>query len=309
MLNINRVLFPTDYSATAESAFIQAAFIAERFGAELHVLNVVVKGRALPPATMLDPAVPPVSMTGRGIYQKAWAHGVPVIQSERDAPSAAQGILSYAAEHEVDLIVLGTHGRRGINRLLLGSVAEQVVRQATVPVYTVRLSLSPNLHHRPRNIVAPVDFSPHSRLSLLYAGQLARAYGGVVQVLHIVEETVLPQVYGVEPVSPSAQTVIDHSVLALREMVSELELTDVAGPGHVLVGHSALGIVEFARHHDVDLIVIGTHGRSGLARFVLGSVTEKVIRMASCPVFTVRSFGHQLLTAEPLPVASAVPQF
>lgn len=300
MLNVNRILFPTDYSESAEGAFVQAVFLAERFDAELHVLHASVSERPLFPPHDRRPGergfgdgnhAPPPSR----IYAKEWALDVAIVQSEAVDVSAAAAILKYATAQDIDLIVMGTHGRRGMGRVLMGSVAEQVVRMSGVPVYTVRAPAGPERHRRPRRILAPVDFSEHSSGSLQVAAEIAHVYDATLEVLHVVDEAILPHVYGIEPVSVSASTIRQRTREALKEMVTKVDVDHRVAGTHVLLGHPAIEIVDFAREAAFDLIVIGTHGRSGLKRLLLGSVAEKVVRMAQCPVFTTKSFGRRLL--------------
>ncbi len=191
---------------------------------------------------------------------------------------------------------MGTHGRRGLRRLLLGSVAEEVVRLAPCPVLTVpekeeREGLAADHVER---IVVPVDFSKHSRLALTYARELAKVYG--LHLLHIVDEVVYPDFY--PPVLPSGGPITkelrDQSLDRLRELINAPSLEGIQADVHVRTGRAAPEIAEFTHDQAADLIVIASHGLTGLRHMLLGSVTEQVVRRAGSPVFTLKAFGKQL---------------
>ncbi len=212
--------------------------------------------------------------------------------------SAASAILDYAAENDIDLIVMGTHGRRGLRRLLLGSVAEEVVRLAPCPVLTVperelREGLSADHVER---IVVPVDFSQHAKLALDYARELAAVYGAHLHLLHVVDEVVYPDFY--PPIMPSGGSITeelrDQSLDRLRGLLATAEGWEVEADVHVGAGRAAPAIADFAKDRGIDLIVIASHGLTGFSHVLLGSVTEQLVRRAPCPVFTVKAFGKRL---------------
>ncbi len=295
MLRIEKILFPTDFTECAEHAFSHAAHLAARFGAELHVLHVVVPSAKDPdnPMTYLDDVDLSVTPSGR---KDSYRHeGVRVLHAQEMNFSEATGILEYADRHGVDLIVMGTHGRRGLGRLLLGSVSEEVVRGASGPVLTVCPGAEAGGNQPVHRILVPVDFSDSSVPALTHAKELAAAYEAHLDVLHVITEVALPGVYGIEPVSVAGADVQRRVHDALRIHATKSPGANVPFDVHVLVGFPARDIVDFAADHEIDMIVLSTHGRTGLKRLVMGSVAENVVRMAPCPVFTVKSFGKSLL--------------
>lgn len=299
MLQLRKILFPTDFSACAESAFAHAVHLADRFGAELHVLNVAVPYEADPndPMSHFHLEREDVMTWSDGALPPDDRAGLHLIHAQMRMVSPAMGILSYADEHGIDLVVMGTHGRRGLDRLLIGSVAEEVVRLATCPVFTVRAQT--RALEAPveaiRRILVPLDYSSSSEISLTYAKELAATYGARLDLLHVIQEAVLPTTYGVEPVAIAVPEVIERSRHALVDVAAKVPGTDVPVDVHVLIGNPARDIVDFAGDIEADLIVIATHGLTGIKRLLLGSVTEKVVRMAPCPVFTVKSYGKTLV--------------
>lgn len=310
MLQMKRILFPTDFSECAERAYAHAALLSVQNGAELHVLNVTPED--------LEPANDPMAHLGLVSEDEGTAYNrvtgalpVTVVQSQMKAPSITGGILDYAKTHDIDLIVMGTHGRHGIDHLMMGSVAEDVVRNASCAVLTVRYDESHPPPSHVNRILVPIDFSEFSPLPV--AVEMARAYGAELDLLHVIEESVLPTIYGVEPLSPGAPLYIQRTEGALEKLLAETGVADIVSRQHVRIGHAPRRILEFADERRVDLIVLGSHGRTGLSRLLIGSVAEKVVRLAPCPVFTVKSYGKPLLQsidAGPTkqPVSEAVPK-
>ncbi len=296
MLNVKNILFPTDFSECAEHAFAQAAHLAESYGAVLHVLNIIVAHPEDPdnPMAYLKEMEHP-GPSGETDEECRDENGICVIHAQEIAFTEARGILDYADRHDVDLIVMGTHGRRGLGRLLLGSVAEKVVRLATVPVLTVCQTAEAGGAQPIRRVLVPVDFSEYTGPALTHARELAAVYDARVDLLHVITEVALPGVYGLEPVSVAEPQIRDRVRQALEDAMLQSPGAERPFSVHVLVGYPAHDIAEFAADHDIDLIVIATHGRTGLKRLFMGSVAENVVRMACCPVFTLKSFGKSLL--------------
>jgi len=306
-LNINSILFPTDFSDVAEGAFAHAAHLALRYHATIHVFNVVSPedGDDTNPMNFLpvqpaeggdadDTAVQHVE-----VQTATQERGtVPVVYSQTDSPSPSEAIISYARDQDVDLVVMGTHGRRGMDRLLSGSVSEEVVRGAPCPVFTVLATEAEDHVPTISRVLAPVDLSDQSDLIVNHATALADAYDAPLDLLHVVEEAAYPSAYGLDPLTPALPDVQDRAREALETLAGELDLRPGPVNVHVMAGNAARDIVEFADEQGADLIVMATHGRTGLERFLIGSVAEKVVRRARCPVFTLKTFGKSLASAD-----------
>jgi len=299
MLNVRSILFPTDFSPCAERAYAHAVHLARQLGARLHVLSVVYRPEdaAASPMSFLPLGSDELAVQlGLESYRRVSERGdeddpLDVVNVQLQSNSAWRTILDYGAEQDVDLIVMGTHGRHGIDRLLLGSVAEQVVRRAGCPVLAVRETRSSERPHDDTPvIVVPIDFSPSSQLTLDYARDLGELYGARLALVHVVEQVNLPNVYGIDPIPVVAPDLQSRSLEALEQLAVETLPKDRPYDCTVLVGHAGHDIVEFSNDRTADMIVIATHGLTGLKRLLMGSVTEQVLRAASCPVFTVRSF-------------------
>lgn len=276
---------------------------AERANAELHVLYAdVLRGepedrREPGPVTIEEARSRLEALTDE--LEASATTARPIIKQvvERNfSPSPA--ILDYAAQEDIDLIVVGTHGRRGVRRLLLGSVAEEVVRLARCPVLTVRPPRDePDGDPEIKSLLVPIDFSEHSRSALAHARDLAAICNARLELLHVVEEVLHPAFYGIKlrsiyDVEP------DIEEKAVNQMIEMMESVGGA-PGevgfHAMPGTAAREIASYAAEKEVSMIVMGTHGLTGLDHFLMGSTTERVLRRAPCSVFAVKSLGKQLV--------------
>jgi len=300
-MKVEKVLFPTDFSRCAGQALPHALFLARSFAAELHLLHAVVlmdddphgpASRFPDPGEIAEELREAVAARMRSdlLAQEA---AFRVKEVQRRGISAAPVILDYAAEAGADLIVLGTHGRRGLGRLVLGSVAAEVLREAVCPVLTVR-----ERHDEPRvdaldRILVPVDFSAPSRAALVAAAQLAAHYQARLQLLHVVEEAIVPDFYlegrVVEPVS--ATDLGRRACERLETLAAEVVGPAIPCQAFAVEGRAAYAIVRFAEEHASDLVVIAGQGLSGLGGALLGSVADRVARSAGCPVLTVKGGG------------------
>ena len=318
MLNVKKILFPTDFSECAESAFSHAAYLADRHNAELHVLHVTEGSDTTLAGRLGELRITPDEIAEQ-LHLPTAANGsagadepVPLVDVEEHGERAAPIILHYAETHGIDLIVMGTHGRRGIRRFTLGSVAEEVLRLALCPVFTAR-------HREDRSvwavnrILAPTDLSRNAQQATRHAAALAETYGAKLDLLLVIDPASIPTT-SMPPMGTfelSAESVLLRANEALTQAAfplnEEFNLPSEAGC-HVRIGHPARDILEFVEENDTDLLVMSSHGRSGISRLLFGSVAEQVIRNASCPVFTVKSFGRSLLDAAPaLEDVEAVP--
>lgn len=295
-MNIKRILMPTDFSDCAEAALDQAVFWARFYGAELHLLHVVVLHSAAP--ADLRGHFPELEDLYAGLEQYAGGElskllearetkELTLVTSQVRAIAPSPAILSYAESKDIDLIVLGTHGRRGLRRLLLGSVTEELVRTAGCPVLTVRGS-DAGYVEPVRNILVPFDFSPEARWALDQAETLAKACGAQIDLLHVVSRPMPPGAIGGVPLPPPPDTgLMDVVRNDLFDLVAGFS-SEVKIVPHVNEGSPAWEICEFAERTSCDLILIAGRGLSGLSRMLLGSVSEKVVRMASLPVMVMR---------------------
>jgi nucleotide-binding universal stress UspA family protein len=302
MMKLRKILFPTDFSRCAQQALGHAVHWAREYDAELHVLHALALLQdysvRLPNKKEINEQLQHLAAEHMSETIQALPHDeVDVRQALVRGISMAPAILGYASENDIDLIVMGTHGRRGLGHLFLGSVAEEVVRLASCPVLTIRERETPMPVEVMKRVLVPVDFSEHAQQALAYAKQIASAYKARLQLLHVVEEVIHPACY--MATGPSILTIQpelkDRAKLEMKKLLRETKGPETAADIHVIEGHAARDLINFAQSHGSDIIVIATHGRTGFEHMFMGSVTEKVVRRATCPVFTVRAFGKSLL--------------
>jgi nucleotide-binding universal stress UspA family protein len=290
------ILVATDFSPTGDRAQSVALDLAGRLGAELHVLHVRV---------LLDD--PHLDQEHQVFLQRFMEQTDHLKREDLQAPaagahikvhthlvrgvSAADAIVETCADLDAGLIVMGTHGRRGLTHLLLGSVAERVVRTAPVPVLTVRPDAAfPAAGIR--RILAPFDFSDYGREALRTAAAWARKLGAGVTVMHAVEPVVYPEFYAVDLLPEDMiGRLKTRSETALREAAAEL-LPGVDTTAVVRVGRAADSIVGEAVPEAFDLVVMGTRGLSAIEHLLLGSVAESVLRRCRLPLLAVRGSNH-----------------
>ena len=305
MLSVKTVLFATDFSRMADAALDHALALAQKHGASLHMLHAV----GLHADDPNDPAhhFPDAeeirirleeTAEGRMASQleQREAGELEVVRAQRRGMSTAPVILEYAEEIDADVVVMSTHGRRGLSHALVGSVTEEVVRLSPRPVLTIRgrggEPASPLVQH----VLVPVDFSKHSERAVDHAREYCRAYGARMHLLHVFEQPVTPEVYlGADSSMTSGFAVLESSLREALLGVATRTGADVETEIHIREGRAVGGILEAAGDIPADLIVIATHGLGGLAHVMLGSVAEKVIRRADCPVLTVKAFGKSLI--------------
>lgn len=308
MMNVQKILFPTDFSECAEHAFSQAAHLASLFDAELHVYNTRVVKRNEHPSVraFLEDEARDVALQSE--LRMPTARKSPFLEDDRiivlepgtTGLSVCDAILKYAEQAAIDLIVMGTHGRRGPRRFLLGSTAACVVRKAACPVVTLRCDAAPMEPKDEPRLLVPVDFSQHAEAVLHTATELATRWGGGITVVHVIEEMVIPAVYGIEPAAlPPMTALIDQTRTELRKLGARIIGEAVPFDTDVLIGPTAVLITEYARERAVDMIMLSTHGLSGFKRMLLGSVAEAVVRSAPCAVLTFKSSGTEQVDSLP----------
>jgi nucleotide-binding universal stress UspA family protein len=297
MLKIRRVLHATDQSDASIQAAVFATEIARRFRAELHLVTTEIVHMPRESGDLDEDLLLGWTRDAVGDLADTAPIEAARVAVLRDV-AAAPAIVAYTQDHDIDLVVLGTHGRRGLRRAFMGSVAEEVLRSSPSPVLSVRSMKEPPHPVRMRSILVPTDFSEHADSALMHAVRFARGFEGAhLHILHVISESLHPAFYntGVFSIYDVEPDIEKRSVEELQKHYDALGVSDVPATMHAVGGNPAEEIIRFAEENDMDLIVTGTHGRSGIERFFMGSVADKVNRRAPCPVLTTRSFGRSLL--------------
>jgi len=299
VVEFTNILCPTDFSESALRPLTYAAALAKWYTARLTVLHVVPTFDPMPvrPAS-LDGAVQWVYPVSREevlaeldrVAKDAGAGSIDTIL-ETETGDPARMIVDKAVAVPADLIVMGTHGRSGPERFMVGSVAEKVLRKAPCPVLTVPPHVVATLpaEVRFKNILCPMDFSPSALQAFGFALDLARQADGTVTVLHVLEWLAEeePRADAHFNVPEFRQHLIDDARQRLQDLIAEESQTWSAIQDVVVFGRPHREVLQ--RATDVDLIVMGAQGRGGIGLALFGSTTQQVVRAAACPVLTVRA--------------------
>ena len=302
MFRKSSILVPTDFSTHANYALKYAVALAMQFKGTLHFAHVLdsaaiagVRGNGM---WLSNAESDNLVESMREHAKSRLAH---LMQTAADAGITAtehivQGnptheILRLAQETESTLLVVSTHGRSGFEHVVFGSVAEKIVRQSPVPVLVVKhpqheFVKEYDLGIAIRRVLFPTDFSPYSDKALPFAVSLAKEFGATLVLFHATEvPVVLPEFMPESAVQLGPQLETEA-----RQLVEKMcgDIVDVKTEGHVRIGVAHREICRLVEESEIDLVVVPTHGRSGLSHVLFGSVAEKVVRLAKCPVMTIR---------------------
>jgi nucleotide-binding universal stress UspA family protein len=289
-ITLKNILFLTDFSEPSEAALPFAVSIARAYGAKLHALHVM-----LPTPSVYT--TPELTVTAIESEEESAQAEMQRIESQLAGISHEAAIergvavwpsLERALKDEnIDLIVLGTHGRTGARKLLLGSVAEEIFRRSAVPVLTIGPDVRTGAHKDARfhRVLFATDFSPEASAAWPYAVSLAQENQARLLLLHVIAEG---KISGAETLGeiPTGSPLSRLNALLPKE--AELWCRPEAV---VEYGDAAARILESAKERNVDLIVLGVKnaaGHLGAATHLGRTTAHKVVAHAPCPVLTVR---------------------
>jgi nucleotide-binding universal stress UspA family protein len=298
MIQIQRILCPIDFSDHSIHALDHAVAFAKWYGSSLTLLHVRPPAPVAYPvgpgmvATFLTPQERAALLDAMHRIERERCNGITCTAEVVEGPPAAE-ILSQAESMAADFVVMGTHGRSGFERLMLGSITEKVLRTAACPVLTVPPSVAtatppPVLF---KNLLCAVDFSDCSMNALDYAISIAKESDASLTVMHVVE------------VPPELPAEGSGGPFSFREYVESLEQVRVARLNEaipdearayckvdtlVTTGKAYREILRVAEQREAGLLVVGIHGRGPLDRLLFGSTAQHLVRLASCPVLTLR---------------------
>lgn len=300
MVDMQRILCPVDFSDASCHALEHAAASARWYGAQItlvHVYSIPIPWGAAagaPAAVPVLPAVQPDEMIaevrrfGAGVLGDASPE---IVVTEGNT---AKEIVRLAEERQADLLVMGTHGRGGFERLFLGSVTEKVLRTTSRPVLTVpppiqTATAGPIIY---KNILCPLDFSDASSRALGYALSLAKKTDACVTPLHVVEGFIESGELNINAhynVPEYRGYLMEDAMTRLKAAIADDRAPCKSEP-KVVSGKASREILRIAVETQADLIVMGVHGTGAADRF--GSTTHRIVREAPCPVLTLRAIDE-----------------
>jgi len=299
---IQTIVVATDFSEDARAALDWALDVARDHGARIVLTHAAALAAAAPPDV-----VPADDGWYRALEESAreelenWAGSVRsqkvTVETVLTYEPAAPSIVEVAESRHADLLVVGTRGLTGLKRLILGTVASRIVRRATCPVVTIHAA---SARHWPvRTLLLPTDLSAPAACAAAAAADLLGdgAYRKVV-VLHAYR---LPVAFSAKPalaLRREMEQYVAETRAKLNAFAQPFRKRGVAVEIVVEEGVPSQRISHYAERLNVDLIAMGTHGRSGVDRLLLGSTAERVLPVAFCPVLTVHTPEAQT-TASP----------
>jgi nucleotide-binding universal stress UspA family protein len=297
------ILVPVDGSELAERALAYAARIAAPVDGNVILLRAEALTMRRRPrvvsadprsTTWLVPANPRARVNLEAAAARVQADGVAAEvdfqRYHRGGAMAAEAILNAVREQQPDLVVMSTHGQSGLARWRYGSVADQIVRGADVPVLLVPATVQrPWAFDRALRILVPLDGSTRAEEILKPAGQMADQLGAELHLLRAVE----PLPVGVRANAPHRAGSLRSGELArawnyLTEVLDRVRRAGRAVAVRAVVGHPSAAIADAAHEADVDVIAMATHGRGGLTRLIMGSVAVATLQKAGVPLLLVR---------------------
>ncbi len=285
-----RILVATDLSAASEDALRQAASYTDSVLGVIHVMPNLVDVRPLFPQNNEANVTHAIEIEAR--VREAVESAAKGVTSGPVEVFLEQGldheaVVNQAKKWKADLLVVGSHGRTGLPRLLLGSVAERLVREAPCSVLVAR-------KHRPGPVLVATDLSEASLPAVAVGAQEAKRRGVSLVVAHVIDHALsdfaasaLSQFLGVLP-PINGELLGEARAAAHGVLAAVIEKTGMAGEARVLEGSAASAIIRAAEELGAELIVVGAHGKSGVRDVVLGSVTERILRSAQGSVMVVR---------------------
>jgi nucleotide-binding universal stress UspA family protein len=298
-LKIKLILCPIDFSEFSVSAYQHALSVAEHYRAKLVAQHIVELWRHpaadfVASAGLYEEYSQALRESGKEQLQEfVKKHTNDEIQPELVVQTgvAADSILSFAQLQKADVIVMGTHGRRGFDRLMLGSVTDRVMRTAPCPVLVA--SKPPqgsvavgkergHLHHLSR-ILFCADFSENSEGALKYAISATAEYDAELTLLHVVEG--VPSQAETEEAMAAAAERLDKLIPLEGRKTLKIKTA-------VRIGKPYAQIIQLALETQIDLVTMGVRGRGALDVAVFGSTTYRVMQLGSCPVLAVHSQGE-----------------
>jgi nucleotide-binding universal stress UspA family protein len=301
-----RMLVPLDGSELAELVFDYAKELAGRLDVDLILLHVS-ESSALPPIhrAYIERAAEILKRQSEEVQEKTRSKpGGKELEARGElvVGHAAEEILRYADKNDIDLILMATHGRSGVKRWAMGSVADKVLRASKVPVWLVRAGVPEEIVHDKwlrRTMLVPLDGSKLAESVLPHVEVLAKQRGSElvdVVLLRVCEPPIISSDYPEaimelsweEHVQKEKEWAKEAGERYLAGVEKRLSGAGLKVRSEVPLGRPIDEIIDYANRNPFNLIVLSTHGRTGITRWAYGSVADKVLQRSTSPIFLVR---------------------
>lgn len=284
-MTFRNILFASDFSSASNTALPFAAGLATSFGAKLFALHVLEPTNYALPPEMWQAAQQALDLEMAALG-KTLHHNFPELKTEvvEGAGGVWPSVVAAIAKYKIDLVVVGTSGRTGIEKALLGSTAEEILRQSPCPVLTVGPHAQSELGRRGKmaSILYATDFGPSSLAAAPYAVSLAEEYQSKLTILHVIDQKSAEGAFYAQLVEPCKRQLLPLVQSGARFYCTPEIL--------VLRGVPKDKILEEAERTDADLIVLGVHSATGVpgaATHLSISIIHHVLTHAKCPVLTL----------------------
>jgi len=287
----SKILVPIDFSPFSDYATDYAIFLAQKYDAQISLFHVIVLYEAdvdeEAHVKQLEEIIKRKEENTNELFerhrQKFLNKNLNINSQITRGISPANTILEYIDEHNYDLVLMGTHGRTGIKNWIYGSVTEKVVRLSKIPVMTIHIN---PVNIQIKKILVPVDFSENSRDGIQEAIKIANDFNADIEFIHVIEQHLQPSfhVVGIESVfaiNPDLKKITSEK---LEEFCGKQEIKSTYT---ILEGTAHQTISDYTSDCGADLIIMSTRGYTGLDHLLIGSTTERVVRVSQCPVLTV----------------------
>ena len=293
MKTVKRILVPTDFEEKLNVVLDEAIQIANHYDAEIHILHVNIFPIGVPFAsTYFDPEdsnmkehIDSYVDDKFAEIKKNYGDEVKFKFVNRSAERVLHGIEEYVKEKDIDLIIMSSHGRKAFLNFFLGSIAEEAIRHSPVPVMIVKEEKA-NIFSGIRPLfLVPIDFSEFSKNALIDTIKLAKIVEAKIHLIHTIPNAFQLHVEGAEiNIIKNYPDLIKDTEKALKKFFKAVDSDYTKVEYKVLFGVAAVEITDYAAQNNINMIFLSSHGLTGIKKFFIGNVAEKIVRMADCPV-------------------------
>ena len=290
MAPIKRIFCPVDFFPASLNAVDYAIALARNYDAKVHILHVVTPflpaayDAAIPLESIVETLTAAAEKNLEKLLRRLKPQGVPVESTVRAGDVDLQ-IQAFVEQRKPDLIVMGTHGRHGLEKWFLGSHTERLLRRANVPMLTIGHKKVKVASPAIKRVLVTTDFSDGTADALRYAFSVAQEYQAKVTLLHVLDDIS----------ADLSGKYRDPLIKSIREKLEDLIPADVRArcdvTTRVETGVPVRRILDVIKKDKVDLVVMNLHGTGILDRALLGSTAERIVRSASAPVLAIPPMG------------------